>query len=218
MVGDLEEARTTVELLKPNLSALPKQVPGEATPQCELPDAEDATSRLEARWKSACEHAKSTERRFLQVAQQITAAFDKPAQEKSHWRAFAAALINVRDVVADQSSPVANARQFLETSLQKTTEDFFMPVLDHDCPEGLVFRTNMFKHCYVIETTARVLHGYIRRVNAEGYGHAPSLPEFGANDNSAVCSSLGASGDGGSSSGSDASSKALHGSLTDKFP
>lgn len=60
-----------------------------------------------------------------------------------------------------------------------------------------MFHSNMSAHCDVVETTARVRHENIRRVIAKGLDSAWSLPEFGANDNSAGGSSSGTDDDGG---------------------
>lgn len=46
-----------------------------------------------------------------------------------------------------EGSLAANAPLLLDASLQKSTDDFFMRVPDHFCSEGLVFCTNMTKHC-----------------------------------------------------------------------
>lgn len=47
------------------------------------------------------------------------------AHEKSPSGAFEAALLNVRDAVANQSLLASNVRQFLEASLQKSIEEFY---------------------------------------------------------------------------------------------
>lgn len=61
-----------------------------------------------------------------------------------------------------------------------------MRVFDHVSGQWSVSRANMFEHCDFVETTARAQNDDHRRVIAAGLDRAQSLPEFGANDNSAV--------------------------------
>lgn len=93
----------------------------------------------------------------------------------------------------DQNYHAANFHWLFDPILQKSAEDFFMPVLDSVCAEGSVSCTNLFVHSAVVEARARQQHEYICQVIAEGLDRAPSLPEFSANGNSAVVSSLGTS-------------------------
>lgn len=76
---------------------------------------------------------------------------------------FEAALLNNKEAIADQSLLPANTRQFLDASPQKSTEDFFMCVIDHVHGEGLVFHTRISQYCGVIKTTAGARHEDIRR-------------------------------------------------------
>lgn len=132
------------------------------------------------------------------------------ANEKSRSGALEAALVKARDAGPDQSSLAANARWFLDSSLQKTTWDFFMLVLDHVRAAGLLLRTNTSEHCSGIETMARARHEDISRAIAKELDRARSLAEFGANDKCAVGCSSGTSGDGGHSSSADRSSSLRH--------
>lgn len=67
----------------------------------------------------------------------------------------------------EQSSLVVNAHPFLNASLQKSTEDFFTPILNDVRGRALVFRTNISETCGVIDTTARGSHEDTRRGNAK---------------------------------------------------
>lgn len=69
----------------------------------ELCNAQDSSSQFEAQWRSAREHTKATERQLEQVAQINTVAQAKLAPKELRSRAFGAALLNARDMAADQS-------------------------------------------------------------------------------------------------------------------
>lgn len=128
MVCQRDEARATVEHLNPDLIALSKQLSTNVTVQSELGDAQDPSSRLEALWKSAREHVKATEWDLVQGTQQLTVAQSKLGHEKLCSKTFEAASLNDRDAVWGQTLRAANTRRFLDASLQKSTEDFFMCV------------------------------------------------------------------------------------------
>lgn len=83
MVCERDESGTTVERLNTDLMALREEVSAQTTVQSELHDAEDASSRFNAQWKSAGKPAKATERHPVQVAQQSTWAQARVAHEKS---------------------------------------------------------------------------------------------------------------------------------------
>lgn len=105
--------------------------------QSEPHDAQYASSPFEACWKSGIEHAKDTDRHLAQVTQKLTMAQAKLVHENSHLRAFRAAFRNARDAVVDQCSLAAHVCWFLDSALQKSTEDFFISIIDHSRVEGL---------------------------------------------------------------------------------
>lgn len=154
-VRERDEARATVERLNTDLMALFNQVFAHASVKLEFDNARDVSSRFDALWKSALKRAKATERHLLQVAQQLTVAQAKKEHGNRRSRGFEEAFLIARDVVADQSSLVANERPVLDASLQKSTKTFFMGVLDHVRTKGLVFRTRIPEHFGVIQTTVR---------------------------------------------------------------
>lgn len=53
------------ECLSPNFMVLCKHVSVNVTVQPEIFDGQDASSRSEAWWKSACEHVRGTERHLV---------------------------------------------------------------------------------------------------------------------------------------------------------
>lgn len=82
--------------------ALVEQVTVQATAQFELHDTQEASSRFPDLWKSASEQDEATKRYLAQFAQQPTAAQAKLAHKTLRSRAFEAAILNSRDVVAKQ--------------------------------------------------------------------------------------------------------------------
>lgn len=82
-----------------------QQVSAHETVHSELHDAQEASSRLEVRWNSACEHAEGTECHLLQDAQDLTVPQARLALKKSRSRALEEVVLNARDAVAvvDQS-------------------------------------------------------------------------------------------------------------------
>lgn len=113
--------------------------------------------------------------------------------------AFEAEFLDALDATADQGSLAANERCFLDASLQNSTDNLLVRVIDHVHAERLVFCTNIFEHCGVIETTARAFYEDFRRCNDERLHCAQRLHELGANDNPAAAVFSGTSGDKNSS-------------------
>lgn len=77
-------ACATVKRLNTYLMALCKQVFAHAIVQSDIHDAQDASFRFQAGWRSARGNAKATERHLAQVGQQRTVAQTKLAHGKSH--------------------------------------------------------------------------------------------------------------------------------------
>lgn len=72
-----------MEPLKTDLTAVRKQVSGQANVQFEFRDAQDAFSWFKALSGSAREHTRATGRHFAQVNQKLTVAQGKLAPIKS---------------------------------------------------------------------------------------------------------------------------------------
>lgn len=112
-----------VELLNTHLMELREQASGHANGPSELRDAQDASPRFKARYKSAHEHTKVIEHHLRQVAGQLTVAQARLVQEKSSSEAIDVALLIARDLVEDQCSLATNGCR-LEPLLQKATVYF----------------------------------------------------------------------------------------------
>lgn len=149
---------------------------------------------------SVRDHTKVTEHHLAKFSQQRTAAQAKLAHEKSSSRAFEVALPNGRDLVVNQISLATNARQFLDVSLQKTAEDFFICVLNHTSAEDMMFRKSTSEQYGVIRTSGSPCHEVIRRVISKGLDHGRILPELGGNYSIVVDGSSHTRSDDGTSS------------------
>lgn len=66
-----------------DLMALSKQGSFHANVQSQLRNAQDGSSRFEARWKSPCEPTKATDWHLAKVAQKFSVAEGRLAPEKS---------------------------------------------------------------------------------------------------------------------------------------
>lgn len=73
--------------------------------------------------------------------------------------------------------------RFLDASFQNSSEDIFMPFLDHVRAERPVFHVNISNHCGVVETTGWARHENSRPIIAKILDRAWSLPELSANKN-----------------------------------
>lgn len=80
--------------LNADSAAVRNQVFGQEALRSGLCDAQEASSRLEARCRVVGEHAKTTKRLFLQILQRLTVAQAKLAHEKSRSKTFEDALLN----------------------------------------------------------------------------------------------------------------------------
>lgn len=92
MVRERDEACATLEHLSTYLMTLCQLVSAHVTVYPKIHDSQDRSSRFEAPWKSAFEHAKARYWHPTQVAQQLPAAQAKLAHRKSLSRAFDAVL------------------------------------------------------------------------------------------------------------------------------
>lgn len=88
MVHECTESLATVERLNKELAVVCKQVSDQAALQPELCDAQDSSSRFEARWRPVRENVKTTEHHIAQAAQQLPVAQAKMVHESSRSRAF----------------------------------------------------------------------------------------------------------------------------------
>lgn len=157
-----------------------KQFSGQVARQSELRHAEDASSWLQALWRSILEHGEATELHLVQVALQCTMAQAKWAHKKYRLRAFGAASLNARDAIVGPSQLDPSIRHFLDASLQKNVRDFFIQVFHHFCAKRLAFHAIMSEHCNVVATMVDQRDEDICRIIAEGLDCASRRHEFGA--------------------------------------
>lgn len=107
-----DESHAMLERLNTDLATIRKQVSSQATVQSDLGDAQDSSFWFEALCKSVREHSKASVRHHAEGAEQPTVDQAKLACEKSHSRAFQAALLNAQHANEDQSPPFADTHQF----------------------------------------------------------------------------------------------------------
>lgn len=92
----------------------PQHVSSQSEPQFELFDAEHTTSCVQTPWRTVCDSIQAVELHWARMAQQLVLLQGRFPDKASGSTASNVALLNARDVVADQSSLATDKRHFLD--------------------------------------------------------------------------------------------------------